>query len=588
MSDEDANSGDETRLDPAELRTEWWQSLLVWDDQDPSNDVDLDRSLRTLPKFDVSLANEVVKWHGQRFFSVVSSGTKHLFRWWSGSTWAEDMGEVRINGLCGEAWEALEFALNRIDRTVSILAQNKADEAAASGLGAGEQAAAKERVRKHWAGRLREHQTFYKRLGSDAGHRALVNRLAVHGERARPVTDFDTVPEFMVLSNGVLDLSGVSDALDSGRTVMPMIELMDHAPWRMVTQEVAGVEYKPEVGVGPLWAGYVTDVLPDADIRWYFQKALGSTLLGKPRDKILLELIGPRDSGKTLMLKVLSATLGDYATQAPPAVFLKRRTERDADGASPGMHVLRNRKLVVTSEPNDGQAFDGEVIKSITGREKLSTRALHQMPTEWVPRFMLLIACNSPVRLDVADVAQIMRVVPIPFTRVFRRPDPLKMETWESIPPDERADVTLEDRILTSSIELSGVLNWLLEGLRGYVAEGLVEPRAISMVRQSLVEGQSNAVAWLEDQIRSGRVLELPPGHVKYASIGVKELHDIYQAEVGDVEAVSQRAFKAQVGERGRSHSGRITRVRPSGGRLDEDVFDKLFWSDWKIRHSVP
>lgn len=588
---EEADPADETRVgafDPASLRTEWWQGLLCWDDTDGLIDLDLDRSLRTLPRYDVSLADEVVHQHGPRFFSVVSIGTKRMFRWWNGSVWAEDFGEVRINGLCGEAWEALETALNRMDRTIGILAQLKRDEAADAGLGAGEQAAAGERVKKHWEGRLRKHRSFYDRLGSDAGHHALVSRLAVHGERARSESEFDRVAEFYVAANGVLDLSGVTDALDMERTQMPLIELLPHDPGRMVTQEAHRIRFDPEAGVGPIWSGYIAGVIPDAEIRWYVQKVLGSALLGCPRDKILLELVGPKDSGKTILLKVLLEVFGDYACQAPPAVFLRRRVERDADGASPGLHMLKDRKLVVTSEPNEGQAFDGETVKSITGRERIVSRALHAMPMEWVPRFLLVIACNSPVRVDVADVAQIMRVVPIPFTQVFRRPDPLRSETWESIPAAERADITLEDRILNSSPEMTGVLNWLLAGLDGYVREGVVEPVAISQARQGMVEGQSGTVAWLEDQLRSGLVVEMPPGAVKYAAIGVHELFDRYERDVGDVDAVSQRAFKKQISERGLSRPGsRCTRGKASGGQPDGDVFDRLFWGNWKAIHGI-
>jgi putative DNA primase/helicase len=127
------------------------------------------------------------------------------------------------------------------------------------------------------------------------------------------------------------------------------------------------------------------------------------------------------------------------------------------------LFLLKDRRLVWTSEINDGRYFDASVVKSLTGGDKIVGRRAYSADAEsFVPTHTIMMLTNSKPRIkDANDYALFRRLHLIPFRLSFV----LDLKEDHERP----ADPDLETK-LTS--EASGILAWLVRGTLMYQEEG--------------------------------------------------------------------------------------------------------------------
>jgi hypothetical protein len=316
-----------------------WKRLLAWK---PNGDLDLAKSIAGFPEHESEAADLLVEWHWFEMFSVVDLGRSRLFRRWEGRIWAEDDQDVAVFGWLRHLWHQMAQALRKMRRAAEVEAEGARDRSKARGESDKSQEAAYKQTLSAWTAKLKEAEGLFKRMGTDAGRSAVANLASKVGDIVRRDDDFDAVAEFMVLRNGVLDFSALVDAKLSGAAGLPEFELLAHSSARMVTMLAGGVDWDSGAGVGPIFSKYVADVLPVEAVRWHLQKILGSSLLGDPKSKLMVNLIGEKDSGKSVLLDVLHGVGGDYVTWAESELFLAPKGGRGggagggAENASPG------------------------------------------------------------------------------------------------------------------------------------------------------------------------------------------------------------------------------------------------------------
>jgi putative DNA primase/helicase len=116
---------------------------------------------------------------------------------------------------------------------------------------------------------------------------------------------------------------------------------------------------------------------------------------------------------------------------------------------------------VVAAEPDAGARLSENVVKTITGGEKVTARHLNQGFVEYTPAFKLIVSCNQKLHIRGQDEGIWRRILMVPFT--------------EFIPPGER------DRTLRSKLraEAPGILNWCLDGYRLWRESGLMVPEVV-------------------------------------------------------------------------------------------------------------
>lgn len=160
-----------------------------------------------------------------------------------------------------------------------------------------------------------------------------------------------------------------------------------------------------------------------------------------------------------------------------------------------------------TSETNEHTAYNEDLIKRLTGRDRIQSRQLYQNFQDWAPVCTIWLATNHPPRFTSDDDAIWRRAKVIPFHTVL---------LGDGEVPDFAHNVLAAER--------NGILNWLLAGLTSYLANGLQEPDEVKELAHE-VRLQSDPVSrFLEDQINDGILVEDGAQQIR-----TTELYSMYQ-----------------------------------------------------------
>jgi putative DNA primase/helicase len=280
---------------------------------------------------------------------------------------------------------------------------------------------------------------------SDTNHArsGMITLAAAEESLEVPTSAFDADPELLCAMNGVVDLR-------SG-TLKP------HSPETRMTQK-AGADYSGKVDC-QVWLAHLERIFAgDHDLIQFVQRLFGYALTGYTREQIFSVFYGHGANGKSVTLHMIERALGDYARSAAAKTFtMSRHAEQRNDLAR-----LEGARLVTTFETTAATTLDEEMIKQLTGGDRLVTRFLHQEFFEYTPQFLIIMSTNHKPMVEVADYAIKRRVMLVPFE--------------VTIPEDEQ-DRDLERKL---DAELSGILSWAVAGAAEYLADGLMIPRVVT------------------------------------------------------------------------------------------------------------
>lgn len=270
-------------------------------------------------------------------------------------------------------------------------------------------------------------------------------------------------------------------------------ELLPHSAKFMMSRMFAA-NYDPNATC-PNFEKFISQAMPDEEMRRYIQRALGYSLLGDADQRAIFITHGPSGTGKSTLMEVMRSLFGDYGTTAPTAAFMPR---------SPGsplndLHDLRGKRFVSTSETSKSVAFDESLLKRLAGRDRVKTRDLYERNQEWTPECALWLATNNPPEFSSDDDAIWRRAKLIPFEVVF----------------DGTADEIKDMARKQLLPELDGIFNWLLAGLDEYLRIGIAEPECVRAAAQKQRSTTNSGIGFVEDQIAEGTVVKDEVGTVR-------------------------------------------------------------------------
>lgn len=231
----------------------------------------------------------------------------------------------------------------------------------------------------------------------------------------------------------------------------------------MITQ-VVPVAYDPKATC-PTWLAFLEDKLPVAEVRRMVQVASGLGLVGVTVQKLFFHY-GSGANGKSVYMETLCRLLGEAAVTLPAESFIG---EGKAGGsANPDMARLYGRRLLRVKELPEGEELRENLVKDLTGGEHFTVRDLFQGYFDFKPIFTGHMSGNGYPRINGAD------------NGIWRR---MCVVHWpKTIAPSEQRE--FEDVLAEFAPEYPGILNWLIEGVLIFLAEGLVVPEAVRLKTQ--------------------------------------------------------------------------------------------------------
>ena len=204
----------------------------------------------------------------------------------------------------------------------------------------------------------------------------------------------------------------------------------------------------------------------DAEKSWHLQKACGYGITDDVSQETCFILYGATTrNGKSTLTEALMVALGGsngYSLQMKPE-SLAQKQNADSRQASGDIARLCGARFLNVSEPPKKMIFDAALLKSLLGRDTIVARHLHEREFEFAPVFKLFMNTNYLPLIQDDTLFASGRLQVITFDRHFS---------------EAERDKSLKSK-LREEEALSGILNWCLEGLKGYYAEGLTPPDAV-------------------------------------------------------------------------------------------------------------
>lgn len=274
--------------------------------------------------------------------------------------------------------------------------------------------------------------------------------------------DFDQHPYLLNVRNGVVDLLA-----GSIRPAEPGLLLKQQAP----------VDYVPGA-TAPTWLAFLEKAMPDPEMRNYLQRIIGYSITGSIEDHAFFLHQGPTGTGKSVFLNVMQGLLGDLAQTVPSQTFLSKKMEQHpADIAR-----MEGKRMLQLSELPKGARLDEALIKRLSGGDTITARGMGQEFREFKMTGKAHVVTNFLPHLG-SDAATERR---------------LHLIGWKVQPRPDEVDRTLAERIIAT--EMSGVLNWAIEGTQEWRRHRLAEPVQAQIDKAEYLAEEDLIATWLAER----------------------------------------------------------------------------------------
>jgi P4 family phage/plasmid primase-like protien len=270
---------------------------------------------------------------------------------------------------------------------------------------------------------------------------------------------------------------------------------------------IAGVAYEAGATSTTL-DDYVRDFWPDGD--WPFlMKALGLCLYGGNPFRLLLVLLGPTTTGKSMLTEAIERALGDYATVVNASVFRGNMEDKPRPDL---LRAMRARTVFAYEASNEWE-LHGDHVKRMTG-DSVTARGMRSnvMVTRTLDCTCVIVA-NAMPRIKDADPAVRRRLLVMPSTH--------------SVIATE--DVSVKERFVRDPGVRRALLAQLADGCRRAFKEGLADmPQAWVEATARAYDDLSHVAEMLGLLREEGQLAPAPDGTAKLRCVTTGELHRAY------------------------------------------------------------
>lgn len=472
------------------------------------DDDDFDLRLALLPRNDIGNAKRLIERFGLDLLHVPDIGW-HV---WAESHWDRRTGERQAQLLAHRTVAAIK------DEAKALEDHGPFEEPPEDV----EEPAAKS-ADKEWADFVKGRYAWAIGSGNSGRVSAMLREAAPY--QATELEELDADPFMLNVANGTLPLraaGGVADGKGSGEGGGGDLVLQPHQREHRITK-ISPARFDPEAEA-PIFRRFLDGILPDGEIQTFLQRWFGYCLTGDTSEQCLVLFHGTGANGKSTLVDTVKWILGDYAMTLPFASLLHDDRRRGSE-PTPDLARLPGARLVSAAEPEIGQRFSESLIKTLTGGEAITARHLQQGFFEFTPSFKLVLSFNTKPSVRGQDEGIWRRLLMVPFD--------------VTVPKAQR------DRDLAEKLrgEASGILNWMLDGLRLWSEGGLQIPAAV----------RAATAAYKTESDPLGQFMEMATVRRLGAHVQAKQLYTAYThwCKENAVEPLSMTAVGRKLGDRG-------------------------------------
>lgn len=222
--------------------------------------------------------------------------------------------------------------------------------------------------------------------------------------------------------------------------------------------KISNVDYDKNAQC-PNWLNFLDSIFcGDKELQEYMQRLIGYSMTGDISEQGIYFLVGGGSNGKSTFINTIKDLLGEYGKQAKADTFIKKKES----GANNDIARLVGARFVSAIESEENEKLAESLVKQITGGEPVLARFLKKEFFEFIPEFKVFFTTNHKPLIGGSDEGIWRRVKLIPF----------KLNL-----PAHKRDKKLVEKL---SLEMSGILNWAIEGCLKWQQSGLKEPKIVA------------------------------------------------------------------------------------------------------------
>lgn len=281
------------------------------------------------------------------------------------------------------------------------------------------------------------------KLESMSRQKALVAKAQTVQEIAISPDEFDRHDYLITCRNVTLDLS-------SGE-----LEVQDHSPGKFMTKMI-DIEYNPEAEC-PQWQAFLVDIFAThPELISFIQRAVGYSLVGDTSEQCLFFAYGIGKNGKSVFFETLKMLFGEYYAKAPVEMLMQTNLPQHTTDITD----LQGKRFVITSEIEENRRINESRVKDLTGGDDITARRMRENNITFRQTHKLWMFGNHRPLIVGTDIGIKRRIKMIPFEVIISED---KRKPMRQLLEGFRA-------------ELSGILNWALQGFMNYHDYGLQDP----------------------------------------------------------------------------------------------------------------
>lgn len=282
-------------------------------------------------------------------------------------------------------------------------------------------------------------------------------------------TELDLHPYLLGVPNGVVDLqtgdlvSGIPDHWITQITRYPYDKTADCPRWKQYIVEVArerGGKDRPA-------------------LEQFLKRAGGYTTTGDTSRSVWFLCLGGGSNGKSTFLEALFEILGEYSRKVSIKSITLRTNRRATDD---DIAKLEGGRFLLSDEAGQSSEMDSERIKMIVDHDAtVEASQIYKKDKRYRMTGHLWMPNNRPPRCSDDTDGYKRRILAIPFDQKFA------------------VDPMLKDIIRS---EYVGILTWLVEGAREYLANGLNPPPEVIFKTATINTGNDQLMDWYDTLIQ--------------------------------------------------------------------------------------
>ena len=238
----------------------------------------------------------------------------------------------------------------------------------------------------------------------------------------------------------------------------------------------------------------LTMIFPDPSVKKFFLRSCASVLEGYNRYKVFYIWKGNGNNAKSLMQRLISASLGDYYSVAPTSLITRKRGA--SSSATPELSFLEGRLAVFLQEPNPDEKIQVGQIKELTGNDHVYVRKLYKCPKKMKVKAKFFIVTNKVVDAPNMDLAFRRRLIVIPFESMF-----LTAEEYEK--RIDKADCYIVNPEMEKDIlqYANAFMSMMIDEYKEFRTYGLEIPQSIKQTTDDYIVSNNHPLRFIKEYL---------------------------------------------------------------------------------------